>query len=175
MKGIDIIQELSDSERIAVEGDVGEQYQNNWWDKMVRDADGYINVEAYLYHRETCDDAVANKLLAAGVDEKELKTKAGRIKFSGIFKNKKAYSNYRSNKSIIAGCLDGGISLTENGEPRPKSVLQKALKDQRDKSGGDTLTPFGRAIVMARKLAKVMPELSLEESEAIKKVINGDL
>lgn len=172
MKGIDIIKELSPSQQIAIQGDVSEEYSENWWQKMVEDSLTFVSQEQYLQYRHEQDVAVIDCLISRGNAPDEHLTKLGKYKIGSIFQNKKAYSNYRSNKSIIAGCIEHGISLKDGDNIVPKTAAQKLLKEKKADQKPER-TAYDRAMSYVDKLGNVWGELSSDEQIEVSDKLNA--
>lgn len=172
MKGIDLIKTLPDELKVAVQGDVAEEYSHNWWENMVKDSRQLATGEDYLSHRSQADERLIDLLIANGSTEKH-KTSSGKYVIGSIFTTKKAYNNYRSNKSIIAKALDNGVLLFNmDGTTRPKSAVQQELKEVQVKP---VKSLYEVAVAAASKFMEVWPMLTKEEQDSITSGVLGGM
>lgn len=168
MKGLDLIHELPDNMKIAVQGDVSEEYSANWWAKMVNEALLCSTASGYLSYREETDKALIDLLIAHGSPESEHKTKSGKYIIGSVFTTKKAYNNYRSNKSIIAKAKANNIPLLDDKlEIVPKSALQNKIKECTKKASADPHTPYDVAICAVGRIARAWPSLTDEQKRLV--------
>lgn len=172
MKGIDIIRELPPEQKVTVQGDVSEEYAANWWQEMCEDAAGFHDKDSYLEYRHKADCAVIDTLVELGSSVEEHVAKNGKYKIGSIFKNKKAYSNYRSNKSIIGGCIEQGVPLHKDGGVLPKTEAQKQLKEKRAEKKPER-TAMDKAISYVDKLKNVWGELDSVEQDDVKDALTA--
>ena len=164
---LDNLDKLSPDAMVIANNDVNQKHGKVVFTNMVKQAEQACSGLVMPEVRRNCyedtmrgfEEEILSMRHACGED---VLTKKGKYKYSKVSHN----SSYRSNKSVIAGALGEGVDLTEDGEPVPKSKLEKRVKEARS----TTITPptaYERAMSYVAKIKNVAGELSYDERHDI--------